>query len=111
MMKAETKQKWLEALRGGNYVQASGILNDGNGGFCCLGVLHDVTGGNWHTNKYGDFSTGSRKRQNSNSAMLEGSVFLQGLDVVLADQLAKLNDNGRTFKEIADVIEEKVQTK
>lgn len=111
MMKAETKAKWLEALRGGDYKQCKGALQDGAGGFCCLGVLHDTTGGKWHKNKYGEFSTGSKNRMNSDSDMLKGSVFLQGLDRFRAARLAELNDKGRTFKEIADIIEEQVEAK
>lgn len=111
MMKTETKKKWLEALRSGEYMQANRVLNDGDGGFCCLGVLHDVTGGNWHTNGCGEVCTGSKHRRHSDSAMLEGKTFLQGLDVYLASNLAELNDKGRTFDEIANVIEEKVKTR
>jgi len=49
-MKASLKQKWLEALRSGNYEQAIGLLcqyemREGQvvpRGYCCLGVLCDV---------------------------------------------------------------------
>ncbi|WP_159795740.1 hypothetical protein [Puerhibacterium puerhi] len=40
----EAKEKWLKALRSGEYVQAKNKLNDGAGGFCCLGVLCDISG-------------------------------------------------------------------
>ena len=37
----ELKDKWLEALRSGEYSQTTETLKDENG-FCCLGVLCDV---------------------------------------------------------------------
>lgn len=38
-MPMETKDKWLKALRSGEYKQTTGSLCDGKGGYCCLGVL------------------------------------------------------------------------
>ena len=40
-MNPEIKQKWLNALRSGEYPQARKSLRNGNG-FCCLGVLCDI---------------------------------------------------------------------
>ncbi len=41
----ELKEKWLEALKSGNYKKGKNILyNDINNSYCCLGVLCDVTG-------------------------------------------------------------------
>lgn len=37
----ENIKLWLAALRSGEYKQATGVLNNGNG-FCCLGVACDV---------------------------------------------------------------------
>lgn len=42
-MKKETKDKWIAALRSGEYQQADRKLKNGSG-FCCLGVLACVTG-------------------------------------------------------------------
>lgn len=42
---AEIKQKWLDALRSGEYKQGKGRLRDGNGAYCCLGVLQMRTDG------------------------------------------------------------------
>lgn len=36
------KERWLVALRSGNYNQVQSILSDGHGGFCCLGVLCEI---------------------------------------------------------------------
>lgn len=40
-MNAEVKQKWLDALRSGEYKQAKSALRNGDG-YCCLGVLCDL---------------------------------------------------------------------
>jgi hypothetical protein len=49
-MKADIKQKWVAALRNGEYEQTRAVLRS-NGGFCCLGVLCDLyaqeTGMKW----------------------------------------------------------------
>jgi hypothetical protein len=41
---ADTKDLWLPALESGEYKQASNKLYDGEGGYCCLGVLCTVKG-------------------------------------------------------------------
>lgn len=41
-MKPEIKQKWLNALRGGEYSQGRYQLHDEDDRFCCLGVLCDL---------------------------------------------------------------------
>lgn len=41
-MKPEIKQKWLNALRNGEYTQGRYQLRDDNNNFCCLGVLTDL---------------------------------------------------------------------
>lgn len=40
-MKQEIKEKWVAALRSGEYNQTKGYLRN-NEGFCCLGVLTDL---------------------------------------------------------------------
>lgn len=46
-MNPEVKQKWVRALRSGEYNQTQGALQDRKG-FCCLGVLCDISGlGHW----------------------------------------------------------------
>jgi len=40
-MNLEIKEKWLKALRSGEYKQGNAFLNS-NGKFCCLGVLTDI---------------------------------------------------------------------
>lgn len=109
MMKAETKQKWVEALRSGKYKQAESELKSVNG-FCCLGVLHEVTKGTWTENDYSKFVCGTKHTKNGSSTTLEGP-FLQGLHPAIANDLAGFNDSRFSFNYIADYIEENVVTK
>lgn len=41
-MKQDVKEKWVAALRSGEYQQTQSELKDLRGGFCCLGVLCDL---------------------------------------------------------------------
>ena len=43
-MKAADKERWLTALRSGEYEQVAGTLCNGTG-YCCLGVLEEVLDG------------------------------------------------------------------
>lgn len=38
----EVKEKWVTALLSGDYAQGHNRLKDGDGGYCCLGVLCDL---------------------------------------------------------------------
>lgn len=116
-MKADIKAKWLAALRSGKYQQGRGALlqqGDGDNEYCCLGVLGSICGAN--------------SRQLSNGQILEdvdmGYVlgpwqprkpgfypFEPGrpeTHVTIQRVLAAMNDNGKSFAEIADYIEANV---
>jgi len=102
-MKPEIKAQWLAALRSGDYQQGRSLLHYEDQ-FCCLGVLCDLyakdTGNTW-------------KRHGSVCTMhgLDGTLPLQvqewaGLKYPNPMGLAGRNDNGATFEELAEVIEE-----
>lgn len=40
----ELKDKWIKALRSGEYKQGKQLLRSGNNLYCCLGVLCEVMG-------------------------------------------------------------------
>lgn len=42
-MNPELKEKWLIALRSGDYSQCKLVLGDENGSYCCLGVLCKIS--------------------------------------------------------------------
>jgi hypothetical protein len=121
-MKAEVKKIWLEALRSGEYKQTQLRLNNGQGGFCCLGVLCDL---------YQKEQTRKKKKKLTESTYLyhhsvgesrvsynKNEIFLPvevvkwaGLESSNPDirvggpTLSGMNDDGKSFKQIAIVIE------
>lgn len=120
-MPAKLKKKWLKALRSGEYGQIDGHLCDGNGSFCCLGVLEHVAmrgevevcdTGEFLDMPSNDFLKYARIKVES---VHEEPIWCDetqnitngGIDMV---SLATLNDQGRTFQELAKVIEQKVET-
>ncbi len=135
-MNADVKTVWLEALRSGKYPQGRGMLRTQQDEFCCLGVLCDLAKGQGVVDMrsredlyaYTYMSTGSGVAVDSSSSVLPVGIALDwaGLDEAnpyLPDgfvparpfdrdlpeepfSLAELNDNGYTFAEIADLIEE-----
>jgi hypothetical protein len=67
MMDKELKQKWVAALRSGEYKQTVGVLKNHENCYCALGVLHDIKDPNgWfegfkgygHTTGTGEIMTG-----------------------------------------------------
>lgn len=129
-MDAAKKAQWVEALRSGHYQQGTGNLHsvkDNEHFYCCLGVLcelADMDGVSLrksdypldsvsvgHTviltyNGYDDFPP----REVTDWAGLEsqnpGTTETTTVDgTPMKVTLSWLNDNGRTFSEIADIIE------
>lgn len=102
--------KWVAALRSGEYKQVTGNLRKGDG-FCCLGVACDVflkNGGELSIIYSGqiaeyDGRVGAlpiRVRDWLGMRDRFGSIDELGTD------LASLNDQGKPFDSIADVIDE-----
>jgi hypothetical protein len=100
-MDAGLKAKWLEALRGFKYVQGRGTLRSPNNTYCCLGVLCDIQGIKLEKLKGNDEKIRNDIYNNlSNLLTKEVSVRLQND-----------NDDGMSFKEIADWIEANIEGK
>lgn len=96
-------QKWVDALRSGKYTQVKGRLKWG-AKRCCLGVACDVAGPDLKLTWKGKTFDGSEN-------VLPFSVQdWLGVDeenpALNGTTLAKLNDEGMPFEEIADLIEE-----
>lgn len=101
-MDAEIKAKWVEALRSEKYVQGRGCLRDLEQNFCCLGVLCDIVSPEkWVPDTY---IGGYRIDDNSGVPPVE---FIEplGLEVSERDALWNMNDEGKSFSEIADYID------
>jgi len=112
-MNKEIKDKWLTALRSGEYKKSKHNLKTDDG-FCCLGVLCDLyrkeTGkGEWNKkNDIYEFEAGANSILPVNvwkwAELTSGNPKILGVSVNLL--LSQHNDfTTKTFEDIADLIE------
>lgn len=116
-MDKAVKEKWVAALRSGEYTQAQGTLKNAAGGFCCLGVLCDLyakekLSGRWDEDLLSDQDEALPAQQVCHWAgfpehptkarlLKEQDVSINGVQSPLSTQ----NDAGATFEQIAAAIE------
>lgn len=109
-MNPEIKQEWVAALRSGKYKQGRKRLNTDDK-YCCLGVLCEIAVAHGITEKatpsdlfnitcYGGCNTSSLPRE-----VVEWSGVSAYGDLSGQRSLSELNDIGRSFSEIATIIE------
>lgn len=120
-MKKEIQDRWVLALRSGEYRQGRDALNK-NGKFCCLGVLCDLFseerpgdveiledfGGSVTYDGRDDFPPTAVQEWAglSNESGYFVLIYAEAGDTIgTGFTLADLNDEGFTFNEIADLIE------
>jgi hypothetical protein len=106
-MNPQIKQKWVDALRSGEYQQGQYCLRTDNK-FCCLGVLCDLYGKEnnveWNGDMFQDMVAVLPLSVIEWSGVGDGNPFVNAQ----TDSLIGLNDKGSTFNEIADVIEKQL---
>jgi len=115
-MKKEIADIWVKALRSDDYKQVQGYLTKREGNtnsFCCLGVLCDIM--QKQTKELKVETMYDHYKYNGHGSNLPVEVrkwsgmtssdggFTSNVD--LEETLMTLNDTGKTFKEIADLIE------
>lgn len=113
-MDAAIKEKWVKALRSGDYRQGSGALRrqKGNDGlFCCLGVLCDISGrGRWREPN-SDEGAEFHYVEETFAVSTCLNVYQQ-LDFGISREhhrdLYTMNDGGKSFPEIATWIEQNI---
>lgn len=111
-MNPEIKEKWVTALRSGEYKQGKGLLHNlSYNSWCCLGVLCDLAvkdGLNLEidTTKYSAAATYDGYIGTPPSSV-EVWASLNGARRDI-DNLIDLNDEGHSFQEIAEYIETKL---
>lgn len=115
-MNKEIKTRWIDALRSGKYKQTQRLLKSIVGleeHYCCLGVLCDVlkddVKGQWRGTIFETplLKRGSQRVLPCEICMLAevshvGNYTKDGKKNFLTDD----NDTGKTFEEIANIIEE-----
>lgn len=80
--KTTTKQKFVDALRSGTFIQCQDLMKTETA-YCALGVFHAING----DPEINDMNI---------TALLPTSIF---------NRIANLNDTGKTFAEIADILD------
>lgn len=131
MMVPEIKEEFLVALRSGKYKQGQSYLRDSEDCYCCLGILCEIavrrgvipeptirdeaapidSDGTpkkvyFYVNDPKDFW-----ENESRSVLPKVVMSWSGIETEMGSfdgtSLASLNDNGKSFAEIADIVEEK----
>lgn len=100
------KKKWLKALRSGKYKQWQEWLKD-NGKYCCLGIACEVAGHGRTLTNHEDKIIRVERYKNV-PAILKGEAFggsPLGVLMQMNDGVGDHQDNPKSFKEIADYIE------
>jgi hypothetical protein len=131
-MNPQIKEDWIKALRSGEYVQGKNALHqvtDGDHEFCCLGVLCDLAikaGVAINKSTEHDSNDNCTYWYDSSMDLLPKSVMewsgmdtkngefqieddeegKYGLPRYFESTLADENDNGKSFDELAELIEE-----
>ena len=122
-MNPRIKQRWLEALRSGEYKQTTGNLQNSDG-FCCLGVLCDLhakeRGMNWVRQTDGYELYGETQilplsvqewagLDNDIGGLVDFEYEGDGVMYVKSESLPEINDTwNKNFNEIADLIEAQI---
>src|SRR5678816_767057 len=111
-MKQDIKDRWVAALRSGEYTQGAGYLN-ANGKFCCLGVLCEIAYQDGIIEKKVITNITYYGKGTGTFTILPMIVTewagLPGPNpTVETTSLGALNDLGASFQKIADLIEERL---
>jgi hypothetical protein len=102
-MKKSWAMKWARDLEKTSAKQATGVLNNGRGGFCCLGRLCVVAGKRGSSNADGGISYGDETTVLPSEVMalveMKTSTGAFG-----QEELTDMNDSGVSFRELAKII-------
>jgi hypothetical protein len=103
-MNEDVKQKWVAALISGGYEQGSGCLRDKDDKFCCLGVLCELH----REENLGQAWIGCNNKGYMACYQFPPHKVSEWAGLKLDDEqsLARMNDEGASFEEIAKYIEE-----
>lgn len=111
MSSKELLQQWVDALRSDDYQQIKSHLHRDEG-YCCLGVLCEIAGEEWHQNMENteEFLTVYYVEGEESVRMADypPEHVLEKAEITMdfCKKLAHYNDEGYTFNYIANMIEE-----
>ena len=109
-MRKEIAEKWAAALRSGEYEQTQTVLaNKERTKHCCLGVLCEVAikeGVDVEVHAALGSTYFDGWASTLPVSVMDWADMRSEAGMMITDSLAELNDEGRTFSDIAAVIEE-----
>lgn len=100
------KAKWIAALRSGEYKQGTDFLCSSDDKFCCLGVACDLLGVDWQQCPSGVWAANAKTSTLPPDLQYKLGLGPTGFLYPRGEALANLNDGGKSFLEIADIIEQ-----
>lgn len=110
-MPKELADKWLAALRSGEYKQAKEVLYDEEtNGYCCLGVLQKCISGEIVLDPSGELPY--RDWLDSHGIIFIDMFTNNSLNPYIEktkSYISTENDNGKSFDKIADLIESELE--
>jgi hypothetical protein len=101
------RDNWCKALRSGDYAQTTRYLHNDKG-FCCLGVLCELNLDKVDKTEHKSHEFHYWQYDNC-TGLLPSALSELFYDIEVRGQLMKMNDNGSSFSEIADWIEQNVR--
>lgn len=102
----EFTKKWQKALRSGEYKQTVGKLGDGRQGYCCLGVACSIAG----IEDDDMIDQGTLEDLQAVGQEIPEEIPLGLINSKLSRSFVMLNDDqGKTFLEVADWIDDNVE--
>lgn len=105
-MNSQIKDEWVAALRSGRFKQTfEGYLRKKNG-FCCLGVLAQIMGAKWNELKDNTYYMCDEFGYREQAYLTDFFAKEAGLSSRTQRMLAEMNDEHKTFKYIADWIDD-----
>jgi hypothetical protein len=111
-MKKDVADKWVAALRSGQYQQGRNMLRTRDNKYCCLGVLCDISGlGKWVDTPYiaePGYRVSNWCVEDLLSPPVQEYAGIATAGGVLPNKhtLSDMNDDGATFEQLADLIEQ-----
>lgn len=111
-MDAGVKERWVAALRSGEYGQTTGALRNSSG-YCCLGVLCDIHDKEYtHSNWLAELDEENQTDWHyGNTNIVLPRFVMEWADLednnphANGQSLAQMNDRSESFEYIADQIE------
>jgi len=115
LLDKDVKDKWLTALRSGEFKKGKGYLRNKNDMYCCLGVFCEINDipKMIHTDGHYEYNgnPGSFSSANTFYNVLGKYGDFQAFEIKISthdhyyDNLAVINDNTETFEDVIEVIE------